>query len=88
MIEKWPWNIKFSTLDGDDLFDHFEYCLMSHDWTYFFSDDPIVYERGTYEERYLNALRNKCETVDKQCADELFFHHSHWHNDDGTRRTL
>lgn len=77
-----------SLLSDEQLWEHFEKCLIAHDWTYDFSDDHRVWIRGQEESSYLKGLRAKCEALDKQRSDELFFKHSFWHNDDGSPKTL
>lgn len=75
-------------MTDDELWEHYEACLIAHDWTFNFSDDGRVWREGMDEQEYLNSIRERLGEVDLDRSQKLYWHHSFFHNNDGTFRDL
>lgn len=81
------WKISIESLEGDALWEHYENCLIAHDWTFDYSDDHNVWETGCAQGVHLNAVLNKCKEIDEDRAMKMYYKHCFWYNEDGTRKT-
>lgn len=78
------WKTDLETLEGEELWEHLERCLTAHDWTFDYSDDHGVWMAGLEQLNHLQLVREKCEDIDTEKSNDLYFHHSPFRNDDGT----
>lgn len=70
--------------NADELWDHYEKCLIAHDWTFEFTDDFGVWRAGQEQRLYLNTVRDLCSKRDEERTSKLYFKYSFWHNEDGS----
>ena len=80
------WTTKLNGLSEDQIWDHLEVCLKAFDWTYNFSDDGGVYRAGVEQNNHLDAVMKYCRELDEDRANTLYYKHSFWHNEDGSRK--
>lgn len=80
------WKTPIESLEGDALWEHYENCLIAHDWTFDYSDDHNVWKAGCAQRDHLNAVLEKCKEIDEDRAVKLYHTHSFWFNEDGTRK--
>jgi hypothetical protein len=82
------WNINVRTLTEEHLWAHYEECLLAHDWTYNFSDDQYTRRTGRMQCAHIRSICERCTALNRARADKLFFKHSFWHNDDGSKKVF
>ena len=88
MLNNPIFKIKFNELNEQELWKHYDQCLRQHDWGYEYSDDNRYWTNGTVESSYLGALKEKLKSIDKIRANNMYFMHSPFHNNDGTLHSI
>jgi len=78
------WNTTLTSLNEEELWDHFEKCLKAHDWTYNYSDDHGVWRAGEEQAAHLNKVLEGVRAVDRERADRMYYGACPWMNEDGT----
>jgi len=78
------WMLAPDELTEDELWEHYEKCLLGFDWTYHASDDADVWFIGQQQEDHLKQVRSLCEALDSVRSNNLFYKYSFYHNDDGS----
>ena len=77
VVEKDMWNklravrLEFEEISTDP-FKYLERELKRHDWTYHFSDDHRVWQRGVAHEDLIKSLMKKCGSIDPTRAHDLY----------------
>ena len=56
----------------DDLWQQYENCLKSHDWTYINASTETMCSAGETEAQVILELHNELSNIDKSRADNLF----------------
>ena len=88
MLSNPIFEIKWSQLNEQELWEHYSKCLEQHDWPYQYSDDHRYWVNGQVERDYLDRMKESLKKLDKKRANKIYFGHSPFHNDDGTLRPI
>ena len=65
-------NVNYSSLTGEELWNHYEDCLKYHDWSFQYSDDYSYFRLGKQERAYLISFCEKLKKLDDNRAVGLF----------------
>jgi len=88
-IMKEIFKVDISTFNENQIWEHYDKVLNSHDWMYEHSDDFSVWARGKSERAYIEALRLELyDYGNKSSADHKFYAYSPDHNIDGTLKDM
>lgn len=59
-------------MSEDQLWEHYEKMLKTHDWHYGRSDDSQVYRVGSAERDTINSIRTVLRSIDSLRTEQLF----------------
>lgn len=76
----------FTKSEEKDIWAIYEEALKHHDWTFQYSDDHRVWTRGMDQQHRIRDLKNLTDELDKDRSQKLYWKHSFWFNEDGTRK--
>lgn len=72
------WGVSFERMKSfseEELWLHYEDCLIAHDWTYQMTEDPSIFQTGVNQEKHIAHVKKLCEAFDEDKAERLFNKH-------------